>query len=387
MTELDNFDSYNCRGRNRVFGAKMSEHGRANALDLRGIKLANGKMIALTERDTPREQREKVLELVCARFSTVLGPGSDGYHEDHIHLDLAERRSNYRICQWAVWDPMPKVAPLMPAARPDDAPPRETGEERARRLKEEAPQLQAERPATAPALPPVKPDQAREENRPEQARPKSAQQTPVLPKPELSAAPAPSVQQVRKEEPKPQRKRRLRREPSLIESIFQSELRQNSKRRRTSQRLSLNSMCQRQKELALLIAIFGLVGESPAWVEHDHNGAHLDPVVEVDHVLIGHADAARRNRLADIFRLVRAMDTEQRVAAALMQIQRARAERIVRAATTMLRQAFDALVDVRGRNPASATPACCRPWRRRRTRALPHRPSRRSGSPCRLSST
>ena len=66
-----------------------------------------------------------MLHSVCARFSTVLGPGSDGYHEDHIHLDLMERRNNYRICQWNVWDPLPQIAPLLPAARPDEAPPRD----------------------------------------------------------------------------------------------------------------------------------------------------------------------------------------------------------------------------------------------------------------------
>jgi hypothetical protein len=73
----------------------------------------------------PRELRESVLHSVCARFSTVLGPGSDWYHEDHIHLDLMERHSNYKICQWNVWDSLPKIAPLLPAARPDEAPPRE----------------------------------------------------------------------------------------------------------------------------------------------------------------------------------------------------------------------------------------------------------------------
>jgi hypothetical protein len=67
-----------------------------------------------------------MLHSVCTHFSTVLGPDSDWYHEDHIHLDLMERRNNYRICQWDVLDPWPKIAPLMPAVRPDDAPPRET---------------------------------------------------------------------------------------------------------------------------------------------------------------------------------------------------------------------------------------------------------------------
>lgn len=133
VTELDNFDSFDCRGRNRVVGARLSEHGRANALDVRGVKFGNGQFVSFTDRTTARELREKVLASVCTRFTTVLGPGSDGYHEDHVHLDLAERRGGYRICQWEIWDPMPKIAPLLPVARPEDAPPRETAEEKAKR--------------------------------------------------------------------------------------------------------------------------------------------------------------------------------------------------------------------------------------------------------------
>jgi hypothetical protein len=122
ITDLDNFDSFECRGRNRIVGALLSEHGRANALDIRSLKLANGRSISLTDRTVPRELRESVLHSVCARFSTVLGPGSDWYHEDHIHLDLMERHNDYKICQWNVWDPLPQIAPLLPAERPDDAP-------------------------------------------------------------------------------------------------------------------------------------------------------------------------------------------------------------------------------------------------------------------------
>jgi hypothetical protein len=125
ISDLDNFDSYDCRGRNGVASAQMSEHGRANALDVRALKLANGQSISLTDRTVSRELRESVLHSACARFTTVLGPGADWYHEDHIHLDLMERHNNYKICQWNVWDPMPQVAPLLPAVRPDEAPPRE----------------------------------------------------------------------------------------------------------------------------------------------------------------------------------------------------------------------------------------------------------------------
>jgi hypothetical protein len=125
LGNLDNFNSFECRGRNRVAGAKMSEHGKANAIDIRGVTLADGRAISLTDRSASLEVREKVLLSVCKRFTTVLGPGSDWYHEDHIHLDIAERRGGYRICQWDLWEPLPQVAPLLPAMRPDDAPPRE----------------------------------------------------------------------------------------------------------------------------------------------------------------------------------------------------------------------------------------------------------------------
>jgi hypothetical protein len=125
VTDIDNFDSFECRGRNRIVGAKLSEHGRANALDVRAFKFADGSLISLTDRTVPRGLRESVLHSACTRFSTVLGPSSDWYHEDHIHLDLMERRGNYRICQWDVLDPLPQKAPLLPAERPDEAPPRE----------------------------------------------------------------------------------------------------------------------------------------------------------------------------------------------------------------------------------------------------------------------
>ena len=166
-SELDNFDSFECRGRNRVVGAKLSEHGLANAIDLRGIRLADGRMLALTDRAVPRDTREKVLQSVCARFSTVLGPGSDGYHEDHIHLDLASRRSGYRICQWEIYEPLPQVAPLLPSARPEEAPPREVAEGKTEgTTTPAAAPPSAEDGAEAEPAPPPKPGKKRRLRRP-----------------------------------------------------------------------------------------------------------------------------------------------------------------------------------------------------------------------------
>jgi hypothetical protein len=107
VTTVENFDAYSCRGRNRVFGAKISEHGKGNAIDIRAFRLAGGATVEPTDPKASRHLRERLKQEACARFKTVLGPGSDGFHEGHVHLDLAERRRGMSMCQWEVRDPPP----------------------------------------------------------------------------------------------------------------------------------------------------------------------------------------------------------------------------------------------------------------------------------------
>jgi hypothetical protein len=116
--------SFECRSRNRIAGAKLSEHGRANAIDLRGFTLANGKSFTFTDAAADKGARERLRQSACARFTTVLGPGSDGYHESHVHLDAIERRGGYRMCQWDVRDATVIAAMPLPPERPASAPPR-----------------------------------------------------------------------------------------------------------------------------------------------------------------------------------------------------------------------------------------------------------------------
>jgi hypothetical protein len=118
LRSIENYDSYDCRGMNRVTGAKLSEHGKANALDIRSLKLADGKVVRLTDLAVARVFRERLRASACARFKTVLGPGSDGFHEEHVHVDLAERHGDYRICQWDIREPAEIADVPLPRPRP-----------------------------------------------------------------------------------------------------------------------------------------------------------------------------------------------------------------------------------------------------------------------------
>jgi hypothetical protein len=110
LRAIDNYASFDCRGRNNIPGARLSEHGLANALDIRSLRLGNGELVKLTDPYVMRGFREDVKRSACARFSTVLGPGSDGFHEDHVHVDLMERApGRFKMCQWDVREPQPEA--------------------------------------------------------------------------------------------------------------------------------------------------------------------------------------------------------------------------------------------------------------------------------------
>jgi hypothetical protein len=75
-------------------GARLSEHSFGNAIDIGGFVLADGRKITLVH-DWTRgdDQTQAFLRDVhngaCGRFATVLSPGSNAFHYNHIHIDLA----------------------------------------------------------------------------------------------------------------------------------------------------------------------------------------------------------------------------------------------------------------------------------------------------------
>jgi hypothetical protein len=99
---IDVAASYSCRPRNNVRGARMSEHGFGNAIDVAAFTLASGRKVSVLEDYYGARDAQKFLRLVrgeaCGEFATVLGPGSDANHRDHIHLDLQNRPSGQSYC-------------------------------------------------------------------------------------------------------------------------------------------------------------------------------------------------------------------------------------------------------------------------------------------------
>lgn len=93
LAALQTGTSYMCRA--RVGGAEQftSEHGFANAIDVVGFTLADGRSIAVKDDWLPATTPEaKLLRqshgAACGKFTTVLGPEANADHEDHLHLDL-----------------------------------------------------------------------------------------------------------------------------------------------------------------------------------------------------------------------------------------------------------------------------------------------------------
>jgi Extensin-like protein C-terminus len=103
-------DAYDCRNRNSAAHGKVSEHAHGKAIDLRGFVLADKSTLTLTDVFASKDLRTIFHDTACRRFMTVLGPG-EPYHDEHIHLDIIERRGGHRICSWAVREPPPPPAP------------------------------------------------------------------------------------------------------------------------------------------------------------------------------------------------------------------------------------------------------------------------------------
>jgi len=103
VVEIKQISAYSCRGMNGNAYAHISEHAFGNALDIAEFVLADGHKVTVQFgwRGSPEEQGflHDVQLAACNEFSTVLAPGANIYHYNHIHVDLMRRSSGRRICQ------------------------------------------------------------------------------------------------------------------------------------------------------------------------------------------------------------------------------------------------------------------------------------------------
>ena len=89
-------DAYSCRNRNRASKGKLSEHALGHAIDIGAFRLRDGRTVTVREGwSSPPwgATLRRLRDAGCGPFGTVLGPGSNPLHADHLHFDVEARRS------------------------------------------------------------------------------------------------------------------------------------------------------------------------------------------------------------------------------------------------------------------------------------------------------
>jgi len=90
VVRVDSFGTYACR--NVAGSGRLSEHARANAVDIAAFLLADGRRISIQNDWYGDEGSRQFLRVVrnsaCKRFRTVLSPDYNAAHHDHLHFDM-----------------------------------------------------------------------------------------------------------------------------------------------------------------------------------------------------------------------------------------------------------------------------------------------------------
>ena len=97
IATLNVFGAYSCRSVDNIAGARLSEHAFGNAVDVAGFTLADGREIDFLHdwKKTDSQESAFLHEAhagACQYFTTVLAPGADVFHYNHIHLGSGQPR-------------------------------------------------------------------------------------------------------------------------------------------------------------------------------------------------------------------------------------------------------------------------------------------------------
>jgi len=101
---VDHFGSYNCRRISGRTEGSWSEHASANAVDIAGFRLADGRRLTIVGDWNDKGAKGRFLRAVrdgaCGLFATTLSPDYNRAHRDHLHLDQAPRgEMGWRACR------------------------------------------------------------------------------------------------------------------------------------------------------------------------------------------------------------------------------------------------------------------------------------------------
>jgi len=103
VVRIEHYGTGNCR---RIGGGKSggwSEHATANAIDVAGFVLADGRRVSVKGDWSRPSDKAAFLRMArdsaCRSFATVLSPDYNAAHADHLHLDQANRPGGWSACR------------------------------------------------------------------------------------------------------------------------------------------------------------------------------------------------------------------------------------------------------------------------------------------------
>lgn len=98
ITRIHHAGIYACRNI-RGSATRPSQHATANAIDISGFTLKNGRRVTVASHWSQDSAEGRFLKNLrdqsCGVFGGVLGPDYNALHRDHFHLDLGP----YKICR------------------------------------------------------------------------------------------------------------------------------------------------------------------------------------------------------------------------------------------------------------------------------------------------
>ena len=95
VVQIETFGTYACRTIGKAEGGAMSEHATANAIDIAGFRLRDGRKVTVTtgwdDQGPAGAFLRDVRDGACRVFATTLSPDYNAAHHDHLHFDQARR--------------------------------------------------------------------------------------------------------------------------------------------------------------------------------------------------------------------------------------------------------------------------------------------------------